>query len=164
MELYTQIHVIISLVGIVSGLVVLLAMVKGSDKERWTSLFLGSTIATSSTGFGFPINGLTPALAFGVVSLVLLAAAIIARYGFKLARHWRWIFVTCAIVALYLNVFVLVVQSFLKVPALRALAPTATEAPFAIAQGVVLALFVAAGVLAIRRYHGVPGAAIGRIA
>jgi hypothetical protein len=164
MELYTKIHVIISLVGIVSGLVVLLAMVRGLDKPAWTSLFLGSTVATSATGFGFPINGLTPALAFGVLSLVLLAAAIVARYPFRLAGHWRWVFVACAIVALYLNVFVLVVQSFLKIPALRALAPTGTEAPFAIAQGVVLALFVWAGVLAIRRYHGLPTAVVARVA
>jgi hypothetical protein len=156
LELYTRIHVIISLIGIVSGLVMLLAMVKGSDKSAWTSVFLVSTLATSLTGFGFPIVGFTPALAFGVLSLVLLAAAIAARYALRLAGHWRSVFVVSAVVALYLNVFVLVVQSFLKIPALNALAPTGTETPFAIAQGVVLALFVWAGVLAVRRYQRLP--------
>ena len=158
MELYTKVHVVISLVGIASGRVVLLAMVKGSDKRGWTSLFLASTVATSVTGFGFPINGFTPALGFGVISLVVLAAAIAARYVFRLAGPWRWVFVIGAVVALYLNVFVLVVQSFLKIPTLNALAPTGTEAPFAIAQGIVLALFVWAGVLAVRRYQRLPAA------
>jgi hypothetical protein len=162
MDLYTKIHVIISLVGIVSGLVVLVAMMMGSDRNGWTSLFLVSTVATSLTGFGFPINGFTPALAFGVLSLVLLAAAIAARYALRLAGHWRWVFVVGAVVALYLNVFVLVVQSFLKIPALNALAPTGTEAPFAIAQGIVLVLFVCAGILAVRRYPRLPAAAIAR--
>jgi hypothetical protein len=158
MDLYTKIHVIISLVGTVSGLVVLLAMVRGSDKPGWTTLFLATTVATSVTGFGFPINGLTPALAFGVVSLVLLAAAIAARYAFHLAGRWRWVYIVGAVVSLYLNVFVLVVQSFLRIPALNALAPTGTEAPFAIAQGVVLVLFVWAGILAVRRYERLPAA------
>ena len=164
MELYTKVHVVISLVGIVSGLVMLLAMVKGGEKGAWTTLFLVSTVATSLTGFGFPINGFTPALAFGVLSLVLLAAALAARYAFRLGGHWRWVFVVGAVVALYLNVFVLVVQSFLKIPALNALAPTGTEAPFAIAQGIVLALFVWAGILAVRRYQRLPTAGVVRAA
>ena len=164
MVLYTQIHVAISLVGIVSGLVVLLAMIKGADRSGWTSLFLVSTVATSVTGFGFPINGFTPALAFGVISLVLLAAAIAARYAFRLLGPWRSIFVVGAIVSLYLNVFVLVVQSFQRIPALRTLAPTGTEAPFAVAQAIVLVLFVWAGVLSIRRYPRVPISAAPRVA
>jgi hypothetical protein len=164
MELYTKVHVVISLIGIVSGIVVLLAMVKGADKSGWTSLFLVSTVATSVTGFGFPINGFTPALAFGVLSLVLLAAAIAARYAFRLAGHWRWVFVVGAVVALYLNVFVLVVQSFLKIPTLNTLAPTGTEAPFAIAQGIVLALFAWAGILAVRRYQRVSAVGVVRAA
>ena len=93
-----------------------------------------------------------------------VAAAIAARYAFRLAGHWRWVFVVGAVVALYLNVFVLVVQSFLKIPALNALAPTGTEPPFAIAQGIVLALFVWAGIVAVRRYQRLPAAGVVRAA
>src|SRR5262245_52543580 len=130
MDLYTQMHVIISLVGIASGLVVLLSMLRGSDKSGWTTVFLISTVATSATGFGFPIHGWTPALAFGVISLIVLAFAIAARYAFRLAGHWRWIFVVTSVVAICVNVFVLVLQSFLNVLAVRALVTSGTVTTF----------------------------------
>jgi len=153
MDLFTLVHVIISLIAIASGLVVLLALIKGADSSL-TVLFLVTTVATSATGFGFPLNGFTPALAFGVISLVVLAATIAARYAFRFAGAWRRIYVVGTVFALYLNVFVLVVQSFLKVPALHALAPNGSEPPFAIAQAVVLVAFVWAGVLSVRRFRG----------
>src|SRR5215212_5845801 len=134
MQIFTLIHVAISLVAIVSGLVVLLGLLTARRLDGWTMLFLLTTIATSVTGFFFPFHGITPAIIFGIISLVLLAAAVVARYARHLAGGWRWIYVVTAMLALYLNVFVLIVQLFQKVPALKALAPTQSEAPFAVAQ------------------------------
>jgi hypothetical protein len=150
---FTTVHVVISLVAIVSGLVVLWGMLAGRRQEGMTALFLATTILTSVTGFMFPFDGLLPSHIFGVISLVVLAAALAAYYGYRLAGAWRWIYVTGAVLALYLNVFVLVVQAFLKVPAINALAPTQAEPPFAIAQGIVLLVFVAAGVLAVMKFR-----------
>ena len=110
---------------------------------------------TSVTGFGFPFHGVTPAIIVGVLSLIVLALAIAARYTFHLAGAWRWIFVVCAVVALYFNCFVLVVQSFLHIPALHVLAPHGSEPPFAIVQGIVLLLFLWGGILAVKRFHPV---------
>ena len=155
---FTTLHVAISLVAIAAGFVVLYGMLTGQRPGGWTLLFLAATVLTSVTGFMFPIGGLTPGLVIGAISLVLLAIALLALYAFRLAGPWRWLYVATALAALYLNVFVLVVQSFLKIPTLNALAPTGTEAPFAIAQGIVLALFVWAGVLAVRRYQRLPAA------
>ena len=155
---FTLFHVVISLIGIASGLIVLLFGLLASRRlPGWTALFLLTTAATSITGFFFPFHGFTPAIALGVLSLVILAAAIAALYAFRLAGAWRWIYVVSAVAALYLNVFVLVVQSFQKVPALHALAPTQKEPPFAVTQGVVLLLFVVLGVLAVRRFRPQPG-------
>jgi len=123
----------------------------------WTLVFLGFTAATSLTGFGFPFHGVDPAIIVGIISLVVLAVAIAARYAFHLAGAWRWIYAVTAVIALYFNVFVLVAQSFLKIPALHALAPKGTEPPFGIAQGVVLLAFIVAGVLAVRRFRPVTG-------
>jgi hypothetical protein len=139
---FTIVHVVISLVGIFSGLVVMGGLLLGKRCDRWTALFLVSTAATSVSGFFFPFHGFTPAIAVGIISLVVLAFASCARYGRHLAGAWRWIYVITAMVALYLNVFVLVVQLFQKVPALKVLAPTQSEPPFAVTQLVVLALFV----------------------
>src|SRR6266480_5915867 len=127
---YTLIHVLISLVGIVSGLVVVFGLLGGKRLDGWTALFLATTVATSVTGFGFPFDHLLPSHKVGIVSLLVLPVAIAARYGFHLAGAWRRIYVITAAVALYLNVFVLVVQLFLKVPALKAIAPTQKEPPF----------------------------------
>jgi hypothetical protein len=156
LETYTRVHVLISLVGIGSGLVVLFGLLNGKRLDGWTALFLASTVATSVTGFGFPFDHLLPSHKVGIVSLVVLAVAILARYPLHLAGPWRRIYVVCAVVALYLNVFVGVVQSFLKIPALNAMAPKQTEPPFVVAQAVVLALFVALGIAAAIRFRAEP--------
>ena len=152
MTTLTIIHVVISLVGIATGLVVAAGLLNAKRLDGWTILFLASTIATSLTGFGFPFERLLPSHIVGAISLVVLAAALYARYVRLMAGSWRSIYVVTAVAALYLNVFVLVVQLFLKVPALNALAPTQSEPPFAIAQSLVLLVFVALGVAAVKRF------------
>jgi magnesium-transporting ATPase (P-type) len=151
---FTKLHVGISLIGILSGLVVMFGLLVGQKLNPWTALFLISTLLTSVTGFFFPFQGVTPAIVFGIISLVLLAGAIVPRYARHLVGHWRWIYVVCAMIALYMNVFVLVVQLFQKVPALKALAPTQSEPPFAVTQLVVLALFVLLTIFATIRFRG----------
>jgi magnesium-transporting ATPase (P-type) len=127
----------------------------GRRLDRWTALFLATTVATSVTGFFyFPFDGFTPAQVFGILSMVLLALAIYGRYSRRLSGAWCKVYVITALAALYLNVFVGIVQSFQKIPALKALAPTQTEPPFFIAQAVALALFIAAGIFAVKRFHG----------
>jgi len=153
LETYTLVHVLISLVGIGSGFVVMFGLLTGKRLGGWTALFLASTVATSVTGFGFPFDHLLPSHKVGFVSLVVLAVAILARYRLHLAGAWRRVYVVCATVALYLNVFVGVVQAFLKVPVLKAMAPKQTEPPFVVTQGVVLALFVVLGVVAAIRFR-----------
>jgi hypothetical protein len=150
---YTLVHVVISLVGIVSGLVVLFGLLTGQRLDRWTLVFLATTVATSVTGFGFPFQRFLPSHAVGIVSLIALALAIYGRYPRRLAGAWRWVFVIGAVLSLYLNVFVLVVQLFLKVPALNALAPTQSEPPFQLTQLVALAVFAALGAAAVVRFR-----------
>jgi hypothetical protein len=157
---FTLVHVLISLVGIGSGLIVLFGLLKAKRLDRWTGLFLVTTVATSVTGFGFPFEQLLPSHKVGIISLVVLAIAILARYAFHLARSWRWIYVVSAMIALYLNVFVAIVQSFRKVPALKEIAPTQSEPPFLVTQVVVLALFIVLVIMAVKRFHtGSPGLA-----
>jgi len=156
---YTFLHVLISLVGIGSGLVVMLGFLTGKRLDGWTALFLITTVATSVTGFGFPFDHLLPSHKLGIISLVVLAIAIPARYVFHLAGAWRWIYVVTAAMALYLNVFVAVAQSFMKVPALHVLAPTQKEPPFLVAQLVVLLAFVGLTILAAKRFHIEPARA-----
>jgi len=146
-------HVLLSLAGIASGLVVLLAMINARQLKGWTAFFLATTLLTSVTGFLLPSMGFDPARRVGVVSLVVLTAAIVALYGFGLRGAWRWIYVGTAAFALYLNCFVGVVQAFQKVATLHALAPTGSEPPFLVAQALVLGLFVILGILALRRFH-----------
>lgn len=153
---FTLIHVVISLIGIGSGLLVMYGLLIGKRLDGATAIFLASTVATSVTGFGFPFDHLLPSHKVGILSLLLLAVAIIARYVFHLAAAWRGIYVVSAVVALYLNVFVLVVQSFEKVQALRAMAPTQKEPPFLIAQLVILALFVGLTIIAAKRFRMAP--------
>lgn len=155
----TLIHVIISLVGIVTGLVAMVGLLKSRPMPGWTGAFLLTTILTSATGFMFPVDKLLPSHVIGIISLVLLAIACLALYGRELAGHWRWIYVITAMTSLYLNIFVLVIQSFLKVPALHALAPSVppSEPPFAIVQGIVLVLFVVLTLLAVRRFRPLGG-------
>jgi hypothetical protein len=155
-ENFTILHVAISLIGIVGGLIVLAGMLRARRLPGWTALFLVTTVLTSVTGFMFPINGLTPGIIFGVISIVILAIALMALYVKHLSGAWRWIYVTAALAALYLNVFVLIVQSFQKVPALQKLAPTQSEPPFLIAQGVTLIAFLILGTLAARRFRPGP--------
>ena len=153
MTLLTFIHVLLSLIGIVAGLVVLSGLLNNRRMDGWTALFLATTIATNATGIGFGF-GPTPALNLAYISLVVLAVAVIARYGFRLRGLWRAVYVIGAVAALYFNVFVLVVQAFAKIDTLRALAPTrTTEIPYVIVQGVVLVAFLVAGFLAVRRFR-----------
>ncbi|MEK1889152.1 MAG: hypothetical protein AAAB35_16630 [Phyllobacterium sp.] len=149
---FTLFHVILSLIGIVTGFVVLSGLLKSENWPGWTFMFLLTTVGTSVTGFLFPFSGFTPAIGVGIISMIFLILAIVALYAFRLVGSWRWIYVLSAVVSLYLNVFVLVAQSFQKVPALNALAPTQSEPPFAIVQGVVLILFVIAALLSLRRF------------
>ncbi len=150
---FTKVHVILSLVGIVSGFVVLCGLLTAKRMDSWTGLFLLTTVATSLTGFGFPFDHLLPSHKVGIISLVLLAIAILALYVQHLAGPWRWIYVVTAVMALYLNVFVLIVQLFMKVPALKALAPTQKEPPFLIAQLGCLALFVVLGIASVKKFR-----------
>src|SRR5258708_483797 len=153
LQTYTAIHVAISLIAIVSGLIVLAGMFSAKLVNGLTALFLATTAATSITGYGFPFVKVTPADILGALSLIALAIAVFARYSKRLASGWRRTYVITAVIALYFNVFVLVVQSFEKVHVLHALAPTQTEAPFAVAQLLVLALFTIAGLMAVKRFR-----------
>ncbi len=156
LTIYTNVHVAISLVAIASGFIVLFGLLAGRRLDGWTAFFLATTVATSVTGFGFPIHGFTPGLGIGVVSLLVLAVAIYARYARHLAGVWRRVYVGGAVIALYLNFLVLIVQSFQKVPPLKALAPTQSEPPFVLAQLVALAAFIALGILAATRFREQP--------
>ena len=151
---FTLVHVLLSLVGIGSGFVVLYGLLVGKRLDGWTALFLATTVATSATGFGFPFDHLLPSHLVGCISLAVLAVAVYALYGRHLAGAWRRIYVITAVIALYLNVFVLVVQAFRRVPALHALAPTQTEMPFLPMQFLVLDMFITLGVLAAIRFRG----------
>jgi hypothetical protein len=157
---YTFFHVLISLVGIGSGLIVMYGFLSGKRLDGLNTLFLITTAATSLTGFGFPFDHLLPSHKVAIVSLIVLAVAISARYKFHLAGAWRWIYVIGATTALYLNVFVLVVQAFMKVPALKALAPTQTEPPFLVAQSLVLVVYLGFTILAAKRFHIEPAQAV----
>ena len=150
-ETFTLVHVVLSLIGIGAGLIVLFRLLSGTLPPGWNTLFLVATVATSVTGFGFPFDHLLPSHKVGVISLVILAVAVLARYGFHLAGRWRRVYVVSAAIALYLNLFVGVTQAFLKVPALTTLAPTQAEPPFAIVQLAVLALFIALTVVVVKK-------------
>jgi hypothetical protein len=149
----TLVHVLLSLMGIFAGFFVVLGLLSSKRLDGWTALFLASTLATSVTGFFFPFHGITPADVFGVLSLIALPIAMYARYGRKLAGGWRLTYVITAMIALYLNVFVLIAQLFDKAPALKALAPTKSEPPFKVAQLVALVLFVVLTIAAAKRFH-----------
>ena len=153
---FTLVHVVLSLVGIFAGLVVLFGMFASKSLNGWTALFLATTVLTSVTGFFFPADHILPSHMVGVVSLIVLTVAILARYVSRLAGPWRWIYVVGAVLALYLNVFVLIVQLFRRVPALSTLAPTQTEPPFVFTQVVVMVLFVALGIAAAKRFRPEP--------
>jgi len=152
---FTFIHVLLSLIGIAAGLVVVRALLASNLSKAWTTTFLVGTAATSLTGFLFPFHGVTPAILLGVLSLIVLAAAVAGRYVFHLTGPWRWIYAAGSVTALYFNVFVLIVQAFEKLPALHALAPTTPPSgpAFSVVQGLTLVVFVVMGVLAVRRFR-----------
>jgi hypothetical protein len=154
LALYTLVHVLISLAGILSGLVVLCGLLTDKRLDRWTAVFLTTTVLTSVTGFFFPSHRILPSHIVGLISLVVLGVAIYARYKRQLNGIWRKVYVGSAVLAFYLNVFVAIVQAFLKIPALKALAPTQTELPFAITQLVVLSLFITLAIVATIRFQG----------
>jgi hypothetical protein len=161
LSMFVTVHVIISLIGIVAGIIVMFGMLGSNRMPGLTAIFLLFTILTSATGFLIPplvSDKLLPSHIIGALSLVLLAVACFALYGQKLSGRWRLIYVLTALISLYLNVFVLVIQSFLKIPALHALAPSVppSEPPFAIVQGIVLVFFVIVIIGAIRRYRPMP--------
>src|SRR6185437_520600 len=152
---FTMVHVIISLIGIVSGIIVMFGMLGSHRPGGLTAIFLLFTILTSVTGFPFPFEGFKPSYVIAVLSLVLLLIACIALYGMKLDGSWRWIYAVTALVSLYLNCFVLVIQSFLKIPALTALAPgNPPSGPvFGAVQGIVLLFFIVMIVAAVKRFR-----------
>jgi hypothetical protein len=151
LQTFTLIHVLISVAGIASGLVVVYGFLSNKRLDGWTGMFVTTTALTSLTGFLFPFKGVTPAINLGIISLVVLAIAVVTRYPLHLT--WRKTYVITACAALYFNVFVLVVQLFEKVPQLRAIAPTQKEPPFAIAQIAVLVLFVVLTTFAVKKFR-----------
>jgi hypothetical protein len=155
---FVLVHVTISVIAIVAGFVVMAGMIGSNRRPGWTALFLLLTILTSATGFLIPplvTDKLLPSHIIGVLSLAVLAVACFALYGQKLSGSWRWVYVVTALLAQYLNVFVLVIQSFLKIGPLHALAPSIppSEPPFAILQGIVLVFFIVFVIGAVRRFR-----------
>lgn len=150
---FTLFHIVLSLIGIGAGFVVLGGFLSNSRLDGATHVFLAATVATNVTAFGFPIAQILPSHIVAAISLAVLAAAIYARYVGQLSGSWRWIYVVAATAALYLNVFVLIVQTFIKNPALVAIAPTQSELPFAATQGAALVAFVLLGWSAVWRFH-----------
>ena len=149
---FTILHVLISLIGIISGLVVVWGMLGNRKLAGWTAVFLVFTVLTSVTGFPIPPFGFDPPRIIGALSLVLLLGAILGYYYFQLQGAWRWIYVVTAVISLYFNVFVFVIQSFQKLSFLQPLAPTESEPPFVVVQALVLALFAGFGFLSVRRF------------
>src|SRR5512138_2954360 len=153
---FTAVHVALSLIGIAAGFVVMIGLLRGTQLRGWTAVFLVTTVATSVTGYGFPVDRVLPSHIVGVLSLVVLAIAILALYALHLSGAWRSMYVVCAALALYFNVFVGVVQAFLHVPVLHALAPQQNEPPFVIVQLIVLAGFILLTIAAAKRFRGAP--------
>ena len=155
MSAFTLVHVLLSLAGILAGFVVMFGFLTAKPLNGWTALFLSTTVLTSVTGFFFPIHGVTPGLVIGVLSLIALAIAIFARYQRHLEGGRRRSYVISSMIALYFNVFILIVQLYEKVPAMKALAPTQSEAPFKITQLTALVLLIVPTILATVRFRGV---------
>jgi hypothetical protein len=153
LPMFTLVHVVISVLGIIAGLVVVGGLMAGARMNGWTAFFLATTILTSVTGFGFPFTKVLPPHIVGGISLVVLAICLAARYWKNLQGKWRATYVITAVSALYLNVFVLIVQLFFKTPALALLAPTQQELPFALTQALVLAVFVSLGRAALKGFR-----------
>lgn len=160
LHIYTIFHTLISLAAIFSGIVVLAAMLSGNRVDCWTKGFLITAVATTVTGFFFPFHRITPAVILGIITVPVLAITIYARYSGRLAGAWRWIYVIGAVMSLYFNLFVFVVQAFEKVPALNAIAPTQTESPFKLTQFVVLIASLLLAIVAVIRFHPNPSHSI----
>jgi hypothetical protein len=156
LQVYTIIHTLLSLIAIFTGLVVVFGMLAGNRLDGWTKWFLVTAVATTITGFFFPFHGFTPAIGLGIISLPFLAFTIFARYSKQLHASWRWIYVAGAVICLYFNLFVLVVQLFEKIPALHALAPSQTESPFKLSQLVVLVVSILLLIIALFRFRPEP--------
>jgi hypothetical protein len=159
LHIYTIVHTLISLIAIFTGIIVLFGMIGSKRLDGWTKWFLITAVLTTVTGFFFPFHGFTPAILLGIISLPFLALTIFARCSKQLAGAWRWIYVIGAVMCLYFNLFVLVVQSFLKIPTLHAMAPTQTESPFKVTQLTVLIVSVVLGIVAVIRFHPEPSRA-----
>ena len=160
LHIYTIVHTLVSLVAIFTGFAVLFGLLAGDRLDGWTKWFLITAVATTVTGFFFPFHGFTPAIKLGVISSVVLVVTIYARYARHLAGAWRWIYTVGAVLTLYFNVFVGIVQSFEKIPVLNAMAPTQTEPPFKLTQLVVLALFFVITIIAAIRFRPEPARAV----
>jgi len=156
LQIYTIIHTLISLIAIFTSVIVLFGMLAGKRLDGWTKWFLTTAVLTTVTGFFFPFHGFTPAIGLGIISLPFLALTIFARYSGHLAGAWRWIYVIGAVICLYFNLFVLVVQLFEKVPALHAIAPTQTESPFKLTQLAVLVVSTLLAIVAVIRFRSEP--------
>jgi hypothetical protein len=150
---FTAVHVVLSLVGIGSGLLVVYGLLLGKRFDGATAIFLVTTVSTSLTGFLFPFERVLPSHILGVLSLAALVVAMMARYARNLAGPWRSTYVVCAVIALYFNVFVLLAQIFLKVPAAHALAPTGKEPPFLVVQLIVMAIFIVLGIFSVKKFR-----------
>jgi hypothetical protein len=159
LHIYTIVHTLISLIAIFTGLIVVFGMIGGKRLDGWTKWFLITAVLTTATGFFFPFHGVTPAIILGLITVPVLAITIYARYSRQLAGAWRWIYAVGAVMSLYFNLFVLVVQSFEKVPALHAIAPTQTESPFKLTQLAVLIVSILLGIVAVVRFRPEPARA-----
>jgi hypothetical protein len=153
MSTFTFVHTVLSLIALVAGLIVVIGLLTSKRLDWWTALYLASAVATSATGFGFKVDSYGASHVIGGISLVVLLVAILARYVFHLAGAWRWIYAVTAVVGAYFLVFVAIAQAFKKIPALTAMAPTLSEPPFAVAQGVALVVFVVLAIAAARTFH-----------
>jgi len=156
LHIYTVIHTLISLIAIFTGIVVVFGMLAGKRLSGWTKWFLITAVATTVTGFFFPFHGFTPAIGLGIISLPFLALTIYARYPKQLVGAWHWIYAIGAVICLYFNLFVLVVQGFEKIPSLHAMAPTQSEPPFKFTQLIVLLVSALLAIVAAIRFHPEP--------
>jgi hypothetical protein len=153
MSTFTFVHTVLSLIALVTGLIVVIGLLSSKRLRGWTVLFLVTAVATSATGFGFKVESYGASHVVGVISLAVLLVAILAYYAFHLHGAWRWIYAVTAVIAAYFLVFVAIAQAFKKIPALTAMAPTLSEPPFAVAQGITLVIFVILGIAAARTFH-----------
>lgn len=153
LEQFTLLHVYMSVVGLAAGLFLVFGLLTSRPLRILTALFLVTTAGTSLTGFLFPFKGMTPAIMLGILSVIALVLAVIALYVKKLAGVWRGVYVISAMLAFYFNFFVLVAQSFAKVHALNAIAPTPSSPGFGVTQLAVLFVFILLTIRAFKKYH-----------